>query len=98
MAKVTLATVKSFIKKNRSNLLISCRSSFDGMCDGVVPSGDKSFYPIQTPEIDYENNMNIEGAWFVFGSRDYFTPYQQNGLTGFEVYNSCGCFILAIKE
>jgi len=98
MAKTTLATIKSFVKKNRTNLLISCKSHFDGMCDGVRPCEDKSFSPIMTPDINHENTMNIQGAWFVFGGRDYFTEYQKDGLRGYEVYNCCGSFILAVKE
>ena len=97
MAKVTLATVKSFIKKNRDNLLISCRSEFDGMVDGVVGIEDKSFHPALPAEYEHSNNMNIAGAWFVFGSRDSITPFEKDGLRGFEIYNCCGSFALAVQ-
>lgn len=33
--KATMATIKSFVKKNRENLLINVKSSFDGMIDGL---------------------------------------------------------------
>jgi hypothetical protein len=99
MSKPTLATVKSFVKKNRDNLLISAKSRFDGMVDCVMPTGDNGFTPITTPDYGvHANNMGIAGAWFVFGSRDWITPYEKDGLRGFEVYNCCGNFILAIKE
>jgi hypothetical protein len=99
MSKPTLATVKSFIRKNRANLLISEKSRFDGMVDGVRATEDQSFSPIRTPDYGvHDNNMGIAGAWFVFGSRDWITPYEKNGLRGFEVYNCCGNFVLAIKE
>ena len=35
MAKITKATVKSFIKKNIDDMYINVRSSFDGMTDGL---------------------------------------------------------------
>lgn len=97
MAKITLATVKAFIRKNRENLLISCKSSFDGSVDCVMPSGDSTFTPAQKAEYEHSNNMNIAGAWFVFGSRDYITPFEKDGLRGFEIHNCCGSFALAIK-
>jgi len=97
MAKATMATVKAFIRKNRANLLISCKSSFDGMTDGVVFTSDRGFYPVQDAEYAHENNMNIAGVWFVFGSRDYITPFEKDGLRGFDIYNCCGSFSLAVN-
>jgi len=101
--KITLATVKSFINKNRDNLLINVKSSFDGMTDcceslheGFIKAkADKT----QSLNSDYRNaTQGIEGAWFVGRSNDYCTPYETGTLKGIEVYNSCGCFILAIEK
>ena len=45
MKKFTLASAKSFIKRNRANLLIKCVSSFDGMTDCVERNPDASWKP-----------------------------------------------------
>lgn len=34
--KITRATIKSFVKKNKDQLYISNKSDFDGMVDGVT--------------------------------------------------------------
>ena len=98
MKKITLTTVKSFIKKNRANLLINCQSHFDGMTDCVMPV-ESQFTPALAPDADrnFDNCLGIHGAWFVFGSRDYFTPYSKDGFEGIRVSNCCGAFILAVK-
>jgi len=92
--KITLATVKSFIRKNEGNLLINVKSSFDGMTDCCEPvSGG-----FQKAEKDHDcadHSLGIQGAWFVKSSRDYFKPYSDNEFQGIEVSNCCGHFILA---
>jgi hypothetical protein len=101
--KITLSTVKSFIKKNRENLFINVKRAFDGMTDGceslhegfVKAQDDKT----QSLNSDYRNcTQGIKGAWFVGSSRDYFTAYNSGNLTGFEISNCCGTFILAIPN
>ena len=44
------------------------------------------------------NTLGVAGAWFVNGSRDYFTEYMDDEFIGYEVSNCCGNFILAIKR
>ncbi len=95
MAKITLATVKSFLRKNKGKVYIATKSHFDGSVDGVMPCGDKSFTLAQPGT--HENELGIHGAWFVFGSRDWITPFEKDGMRGFEVYNCCGSFELAVK-
>jgi len=100
--KITLSTVKSFITKNRENLFINVKSNFDGMTDCVQPK-DGGFDKATSNNAElgtqmYDATMGIAGAWFVRGSRDYFTAYEDEKFIGFEVYNSCGCCILAIKK
>lgn len=95
--KTTKATIKSFVRKNSDNLLINVKSSFDGMIDGCAYYND-GFQKVQPDEGNERNTLGISGAWFVNGSRDYFTPYNENGFTGYEVSNCCGHFILAIKN
>jgi len=93
--KITKATFKKFLKQ--PNLLISQRSTFDGMVDGVMPSSDKSFKPIE-PDGHVENTLGIKGVWLVGGGRDFFTHYEKDGIIGIEVYNCCGSFIVGVRK
>ena len=97
--RTTLATIKSFVKKNQKHLYINVKSSFDGMIDG------QSYYhdgftkaSIDKEKFNDKHTLGICGCWLVNGSRDYFTPYNANGYIGYEVSNCCGHFILAIKN
>jgi hypothetical protein len=101
--KITLATLKSFIKKNQGKLFINVKSSFDGMIDGcashydgfVKAEKDKT----QSVNSDYhDRTQGIKGCWLVGGSRDYFKPYNDLRFEGIEVSNSCGHFIIAITK
>lgn len=98
MKKPTLATVKSFIRKNSDRLLICSRAAFDGMSDSTVYDRNPGFRKVEFNPEGFENTLGVPGAWFVFGSRDLITPYQRNGLVGFEIYNCCGVFVLAVEE
>lgn len=98
MAKITKATFKSFVKKNRSNLLILCKSDFDGMSDCVMPTGDTLFHKVVDADHIHENNLGIQGVWLVGGSRDYFTAYEKDGIQGIDVYNCCGHFVVGVKK
>jgi len=95
--KITLATFKSFVNKNRANLLIRVKSTFDGMVDGVRSTGDNSFDPALQADRLFSNNLGIAGVWLVFGSRDSFSPINEPGLIGIHVYNCCGSFDVAIR-
>lgn len=96
MSKITMATIKSFIRKNEGKLLIRCLSDFDGMTDCVQPhSGPREFHPAQPGE--HSNSLGVQGAWFVGGSRNNLSPLNENGFIGFHVYNCCGSFDLAIR-
>ena len=97
-ANPTMTTIKSFIRKNPA-LYIKNLSNFDGMVDCVMPCNDQGFRPVSAPEQGYnhENKLGIRGAWFVFGGRDRVYDYSEAGFQGYEVYNSCGNFVLAIK-
>lgn len=92
--KITLATVKSMIRKN-PNLYIKVGSKFDGMVDMVTTVKD-SFTPIDRTD-NSDITLGIMGAWFVGGSRDSFYPYSDNHFDGVEVVNCCGKFTLAVK-
>lgn len=94
--KITLATIKAFVRKNEDSLYIMKKSSFDGMVDGVRACEDRAFRPVEN-EAHHEATMGIKGAWFVRGSRDYFNEYDDGKFKGYEVSNCCGSFILAIN-
>jgi len=99
MAKqITKATFKSFIRKNKGNLLISNRSSFwQAMTDGIDGYVDKRFLRVIYDGDNVEPTMGIVGVWLVGQSRDYFTAYEQDGLEGIEASNCCGSFVVAIR-
>jgi len=95
--KITLATFKSFVKKNRNQLLINVGSSFDGMTDCVQSTNDHGFSEAQNSDRPFPNNLGIAGVWLVGGSRDYFSPINENGLTGIRAFNCCGSFSIAVR-
>jgi hypothetical protein len=96
--KITLATIKAFIKKNRKDLYIRCNSAFDGMTDCVERINDAQFVPALEDDSLHSNRMGIQGAWFVFNSRDWFEPFERDGFTGYAVSNCCRSFVLAIPK
>ena len=96
--RITIATVKSFIAKNRPNLLICQKSSYDSMEDGVRSTGNRDFSPALESDRPCSNNMGIHGAWFVMRSNDWFEAFSNDEVVGYEINNSCGTFILAIKR
>lgn len=95
MSKITIATVKSFINKNRADLLVNQKSSFDGMTD-CVQSHDFGFSPAVDALNNLSNNLNIRGVWICGRGHDYCTAYDEKGVKGFEVYNSCGTFVVGV--
>lgn len=97
MSKITKATFKSFIRKNKGNLLILTKRKFDGMTDGCEPTGQVDFEPITQTTEWQEHTCGIQGAWLVGGGRDYFSEYNDRGVTGINVYNSCGSFVIGVR-
>lgn len=98
MPKITLTTVKSFIKKAGYNLLVSTKSRFDGTTDGCERCEDQGFSKARPSDFPCSNNMGIAGIWFVLQSRDYFNAYEDDQVFGIDVRNSCGRFILAVAK
>lgn len=97
MAKITRATFKSFVKKNRENLMIRVKSKFDGMYDMCMEQ-EGGFAKAVSAERAHDNNLGIQGIWIVGGGRsgDYFTEYFDGKIKGIEVYNCCGTFIVGV--
>lgn len=100
--RVTLATIKSFINRElgNNNLYIKRLSDFDGMVDCVMPKNGEEFTKAEKLGHDKESKYNngVGGAWFVGQSRDYFRAYVDEKYVGYEVYNCCGSFILAMAR
>ena len=100
MNKITLATLKSFVRKNQGKLFVKVQSSFDGMQDMVTETKD-NFSPAVSDEWTERNGkhtLGFRGVWLVGQSRDYFTPIDVDGFTGIEGYNCCGSWIIAVKK
>lgn len=97
MAKITTATLKSFVRKNREKLFINVKSSFDGQVDGCEPC-HAGFQVAQQSDRQEKHTLGVKGIWLVSGSRDYFRPFDQDGFEGIEVSNCCGRFIVAVKK
>ena len=94
--KITMATVKSFIKKNADGLFLKKINSYDGMCDGVNDRSAHSFMKVTLNSHSHANQLGIEGAWFTPGG-NLLTEYNDGVFKGFDVYNCCGHFIIATK-
>lgn len=92
MKKPTLATLKSFINKNRPNLHVAVKSTFDGMTDCCEQRSGK-FSPA-TQSDGYKNTLGINGVWVV-GS-DWIKPFDEDGFIGYVVSNCCGHFVVAV--
>lgn len=97
MSKITKATLKSFIKKNKHSLLINVKSTFDGMTDSCEQSHN-GFKPARSDDTFTVNKLGFNGIWLVHGSNNYFNSYEDERLTGIEVYNCCGRFIVATEK
>jgi DNA-binding transcriptional regulator LsrR (DeoR family) len=96
--KITLATIKSFIRKNEGKIYIYVKSSFDGMVDCVMPTRDIEFVLAKKRESNLSNTLGLQRAWVVGNSDDSFRPYEDSKFIGYNIYNCCGEFILAIKK
>ena len=107
--KITVATVKSFIKKNRAALLVRVKSSFDGMQDMVDKNMDQRFKPAECRtwydvesgndipcNPDHKNHMGLRGIWFCGG--DTCNAFETETHRGFEVYNCCGNWFVAVAK
>jgi hypothetical protein len=95
--KITMATVKKFIRENSGKLYINVKSSFDGMIDGLTYQND-GFAMAETDTLHTDATLGIKGAWFVGSSRDWLTKYEDEKFTGITICNSCGSFILAVRK
>lgn len=96
--KITLSTLKSFVRKNSGRILVKVTDDFDSSVDGVRPTGDNSFTPARPSNFTDSQNLGIAGIHLVLSSRDYFRSYSDGQFEGISVSNCCGAFTLAIKK
>ena len=107
--KITIATVKSFIRRNRSTLLVRVKSAFDGRQDGVRDHAASAYAPAACCETychetgryvpasaDSRDTMGIMGVWFT--GRDSCRPIETETVRGYEVYNCCGTWSVAVAK
>lgn len=98
MGKITRATLKSFVNKNRDNLYIKVDGSFDGMTDMVEVNPNSGFKPAEQTDHVVEHTLGIAGMWLVLGGRDYLTTYEDERFTGIKCSNACGYWTVAVKN
>jgi hypothetical protein len=98
MKKITMATVKSFVRKNASKgIFVNVKSSFDGMTD-VVREERNGFSVASKDDSCAENTLGLCGVWLVGSSRDMFSAYEDDKFIGIEYYNCCGNGVIAIAK
>ena len=97
MSKITMSTVKSFIRKNREALLISCTSRFDGSTDMVENVEFPTFCKARTDDHYPAHTLGIAGAFFAGGGQDLIRPLQSSEYVGFSISNAARSFELAVK-
>jgi len=97
--KITKATFKSFVNRNRENLYFIPHSSFDGMIDGIRKADNMEPRKAEVdPQGHIEHSLGIRGVWLVGHSGDWFKSYEDETFKGIEVSNSCGSFKVVIKK
>ena len=95
--KITLATLKSFARRNNDRLYCKSLSDFNGMTDCVEHvNGDFKRTQI-TDEINYYRS-GIQGVYTVGSSDDYFHIYEDESFFGITIFNCCGSSILAVRK
>jgi hypothetical protein len=95
--KITLSTLKSFVRKNTGRLLVMEKASFDAMTDCVQRNAPPSFVQAGTVNMDNAHTLGI-GIWLVGSSRDCFRPFFGDGLSGIEINNCCGSYVVAVRQ
>lgn len=96
--KITRATLKAFILKNRDKLFHLTKNSFDGHVDCVMPTSEPVFKRVNSIEIENKTTFGIKDAWLVGNGDDYFTLYEDAQYIGIEVSNCCANWIVVIKK
>lgn len=96
-SKITVATLKAFLKKNEDAIYVRVLSSFDGMQD-MVDTVEDVFKLVKKSDNPKDYNLGFSGLYLVGHSRDSIRHYEDDIYTGFEVYNSCGLCLVATPK
>jgi len=98
-AKITLATLKTFLNKNASNIYIKVESRFDGMTDCVERVEDE-FRHVTRAESEKvrDYDLGFSGLYLVGSSRDSISAFENEKYTGFHVYNCTGSCTVATPK
>lgn len=96
--RITLATIKSFLRRNQGQVHIKLLSHFDGMTDGTRDVERPAFVLAAPTERSPQYTLGLAAAWFVGGSRDSYSAYEDDTYQGYEVWNCCVHFIIAVKK
>lgn len=96
--RITLATIKSFLRRNQGQVYIKITSHFDGMIDGTREVDSPAFELARTTDRNMQYTLGLAAAWFVGESRDWFGAYEDEQYQGYTVSNCCASFIIAIKK
>lgn len=96
--RITLATIKSFLRRNQGQVYIKITSHFDGMIDGTREVDSPAFELARTTDRNMQYTLGLAAAWFVGQSRDWFRAYEDDTYQGYAVSNCCVNFIIAIKK
>jgi hypothetical protein len=89
--KITIATLKSFIKKS-DKLFVEVKQKFSGMTDCVEVIQDSEMISVSK-----DDAIGHGGVWCVGGGRDYLSFVQKDSMFGIKVSNCCGYGILWTK-
>jgi hypothetical protein len=93
MAKFTMSSVKSFVRKNKGNLKIKTKYVYDASVDGCVYVNRTSFVPVVKTSLHEQHTLGMAGAWFVGGGRDMVSPILSGDkVVGFKCFNGCASF------
>jgi hypothetical protein len=95
--KITLATLKSFAKRNAEHLYAKENSSFSGMSDMVENLTDPKWNKSAVTSDTGYYRTGIQGIYTVGSSRDSFGIYDDGEYFGITIYNCCGDSILAVN-
>ena len=99
MKKITMATFKSFLRRNQGQILVKFLSHFDPMTDGTEFSKENEFHePVASRNVHFDHSHGINGVWTVGRGRDYFQRFDDGQHEGIECSNSCGNWIVAIRK
>jgi len=87
MKKITKATIKSFLRKNQGKVYCQTLSYFDGQIDGTT----------YCKESEWKLTDKADAAMIDI-MRNYFSPYEDKDYIGYNVYNCCGNYNIAIRK